>query len=1034
MEDRKLESNSAQYVQYYDKGWDVFSMLGESVKQSEFAGQGGNLRKRITQFLVNKNITPDTAQDFLTKRNSRIRSFDELVEMTFRAYKDQDQVTDRIVKDLIYDIKREENKVVSKAMYTPKDLIALVQYARIQEHKEVADSLISGKDINKNNISHNAVPYYKLVNGVEVPYYDYASVKNKKYRGLEFPFSKFYVTDNKTYLSASEQTFDKYEMFKHNLKSQWGYTVKTGYKAPTNDYPVRKEGRRIFVDEDSLSNTEAAVGAMYEVTKAQSKMRFGRVQRLFENRTLKTEKADFNPRKAFKYEKEQFKKHKALIEDVIAILSTINMARMYMTGETFHKIEDYLTLQASRKLAGITSLKSPWVLPYISKRVLAISEMNYFKNGIDTLAEYKELYSRGYQKIRNLDELTSLADIMFAEKDYENTAQRIFSPQEDNAKTKSQDAEKGPENGPKTPDGSKGAEVSEQDASYMNTDLFKAKVAADQARINEEKLTPRKADTLGKDLGGPAFGAAAGNTGTPNSKEGEQQSDTPVAQEGPKEPAVVAPVEDHKEEIGGEGNADNPQPKADSPVEDQPVVEEDHKEPVIEEDHKEPVAKEDNNKDEVKDEVKTPVIEIKDAQLYLTEEENTFKQYETFKNQITSVWGYDLDLESADKNPKTAVSRLGNTIIINENVSTNTENAIKAMQEIVREQVKSGKIVGSSLTEEQIPVYKSHKGAIQEVITLLATANMAKIYMDGELLNKVQDYLITQANNEIAREGLNEEWLIAYMGKEMSAVSSLNFIQNSAKAKETVTEVVPPLKDPREFLKEKDEALRITEEQKNKSAVPPLLDPRTSFRANPQPRVIDHEFLGARRFAHPLHEGQGYAIPQSKPVVPQKVVAVDAIKEEPVDESKITVVNKKVTQRGIVEEKVQIDKNRLEDAKQSLQAYLRHNITDNVADTTKYRVLSANYLTIKSAERQNVEYRALADAITKDIVKDIDENTQKYVKADKSDVLVSPYHIINRYLENKKKNTPNKDKAEIFGKVIKDNIDLLKVRAEHKEP
>ena len=153
--------------------------------------------------------------------------------------------------------------------YSASDFVALTQYKRIQENKIDNSQLLTEEDIRAKGLflARDAKSFYNKENpsDIEKPVYDWASVQFYKYNNiLEMPIKDYYT--NEPILNEQERNFPKYDAFIESLKAKkYKLDVTTKIYAQADDVVIDR--KNILISDESLSNTEIAVSAMYKLNK-----------------------------------------------------------------------------------------------------------------------------------------------------------------------------------------------------------------------------------------------------------------------------------------------------------------------------------------------------------------------------------------------------------------------------------------------------------------------------------------------------------------------------------------------------------------------------------------------------------------------------------------------------------------------------------------------------------------------------------------------------------------------------------------------
>jgi|LGVE01.1.fsa_nt_gb hypothetical protein len=420
-EDKYPTSNS--FERFYEKGYSAFTMLGRSKMRNDFANEGNNSRGKVAQILSKYGITPSNAQHILPQFGSKIRNYERFVIAAANVYEQGIRVNDNAINEIVGKVIKEDYEIVNNKIFNTTDFIALNQYVRVRNNPMLPGKMISAVEVQRNysGLAMNAKPH---VVGNE-SLYDITSIKDNKVTGvLKIPFEN--MTDpHNTYLNNEEKVFPEYEDFVLDLQRQ-GYKLHFNRSFASSDETAVVEGRNIYVEGSSTPSTELAVGIMYETNLAKAhKTRFKlfdgsykEAKNFFQSHTMRTEGGKFNPYKDFKRGKRDFEMQRATLEDIVATLTTINTARLYFSGSTFEKVEDYLTTQACRKMAKLQNTDDKWVLPYISEKVLQLTRQTYKSFGLTNLEAVKDVYRKTGV---NVDNAITFEDVVFATKNYDLT-------------------------------------------------------------------------------------------------------------------------------------------------------------------------------------------------------------------------------------------------------------------------------------------------------------------------------------------------------------------------------------------------------------------------------------------------------------------------------------------------------------------------------------------------------------------------------------------------------------------------------------
>jgi hypothetical protein len=420
------------YSQLYQKGWDVFTMLGESKAFNDLANQKNNLRNVIIKTLNDGNFNEENIYEklFSNYHGLPFNTFAELVGVIEDTYTTGLEINNANVNEIINTFKPSIDKYLLKIAdkqqkFTLRDTIALTSQKRIKQNNLSEQNLLTEEKIKKNRLqlANGAIPYYieDEETGIKKEFYDFAAIKFLRYKDdLEFPIIDYYT--NEILLKKEEKTFANYDKFLEDLKAQ-KYKFTTFEKAYPEANDILVTGKNIQIAKQKPTQTENAVYMMYKINKAKLNKKslflfdrsFKKAKKMFNSTTTRMEDKKYNPYKSFKKQKASFMEYKDTLNEAISMLSAINYARIYMEPSTFKKVEGHLELQASMQLAKIPNVNATWILPYVSEKVLELSKENFKVAGLTDLNEIKALYKNTG---RDVDGLNSIDEIIFSKVNY----------------------------------------------------------------------------------------------------------------------------------------------------------------------------------------------------------------------------------------------------------------------------------------------------------------------------------------------------------------------------------------------------------------------------------------------------------------------------------------------------------------------------------------------------------------------------------------------------------------------------------------
>lgn len=339
--------------------------------------------------------------------------------------------------------KNTKNTVLTaiKTIYSPEEIENLLKVSNcstVEKFAKKVESVINGKNgkhevevtasevskfINKvkadktekdadendlaSSVSKRASGPYNLVNQVTAVYGTNRYLNNVELENLTMAplFSEF---------KSEDEANQKIEEIKSHIKSKYGYSVSYSYKKnPINLL------RKTLKPDRYVGKMDSCVGMLYACAKKLTGC---------ENLKLKQAKKMINKKEYNevlsnkKYEGESVKKlfdnQKDTIEDVVATLSTIFMARFVFDAKYFSQIEQDLAEQACAKMKNLRISEDInedyWINQYIEDRLKVNISQILTANNITSAKQLLDVYNNNGTKIVNTKSVTCLEDLAFA--------------------------------------------------------------------------------------------------------------------------------------------------------------------------------------------------------------------------------------------------------------------------------------------------------------------------------------------------------------------------------------------------------------------------------------------------------------------------------------------------------------------------------------------------------------------------------------------------------------------------------------------
>ena len=434
---------SKTYLDMVNNNMDAFSLLGQSKTYDEITYRGLDIRLMVKTALSRLGINSINTPAVLSKiQGIHFTSYNDLVNLIEDAYLTNTKSGNRELNIIINGALSEIASITEKlstngSRLTPRDFIALTQYKQVQTNKIPIEELLTRKKVEKLglDLARDAVPFD--FNNKYQAVYDWSSVAFYQYQdSLIMPLKDFYT---KKWLIEENEIFSGYKKFLGYLNEQ-NYKIESGENIVFEEQPVLLQKNKIIIANNSLTKLEQSLLIMHEITKKAVLKNSGLgndkhlkqflKQRKYVGRKYESIYKDF--KKMDKWRSSEFN---TVLNDCIATLTTINFARIYMDGETFKKVEDNLTMQASMKLAGLPRTHSKWVLPYIADRVLTLSKEQYYNAGLSD-AQIKQLYLKTGRDVNSLE---TVDEIIFSKL---NPSFEYTKPIKDEKQTRSGVSEK----------------------------------------------------------------------------------------------------------------------------------------------------------------------------------------------------------------------------------------------------------------------------------------------------------------------------------------------------------------------------------------------------------------------------------------------------------------------------------------------------------------------------------------------------------------------------------------------------------------
>ena len=491
---------SKNYADMVHNNLDAFSLLGQSKTYDEITYKGLDIRLMVKTELSRLGINTTNTPAVLSKiQGIHFTSYNDLVNLIEDAYLTSTRSGNRELNIIIDGALSEIADISTKlstngSRLTPRDFIALTQYRQIKTNNTPISELLTTRKIEKLglNLARDAVAYD--LNNRYQAVYDWSSVAFYQYQNsLIMPLKNFYT---KKWLIEENETFSGYKIFLDYLNEQ-KYVLQAGENIVFEEQPVLLQKNKITIANNSLSKLEQSLLIMHEITK----------KAVLKNSGLSNDKhlKQFLKQRKYvgrKYESiyKDFKKmdswrsmeFNSILNDCIATLATINFARIYIDGETFKKVEENLTMQASMKLASLPRTHSKWVLPYVADRVLTLSKEQYYNAGLSD-SQIKELYLKTGRDVNSLE---TIDEVIFAKL---NPSYEYTKPIKDEKEVRSGVSEKEAEDVLISKMIKKHREQSEQQETTNTKKHSKTKETKEQA-TETPKEEPKKEETKGENF------------------------------------------------------------------------------------------------------------------------------------------------------------------------------------------------------------------------------------------------------------------------------------------------------------------------------------------------------------------------------------------------------------------------------------------------------------------------------------------------------------------------------------------------------
>lgn len=345
---------------------------------------------------------------------------------------------------------RNKNSVpaIIKAIYTPEEIKELIETSNSTSFDNFVSKVKkavkgSNKGMYINSVASNVLKFVEEVeNNQEISFEDqtindrHLNPQLREYdngpQSLVHQVTSVYG-DNRyynqvnAYLSVLTPMFAKFDSEKEadskiaeiekHIKEAYGFGFKYGSKSKRNLIT-----RTISLDKKS-TKMDSCINMLYSIAKS---FKGSKVVDLKEAKkaVTKDERIDFlSSRKAVvdnkrKKVKKIFKSHKETINDVVATLTTIFMARFCFDSKHFAQIERDLSEQAANKMKYLSFSNNPnqdyWVNHIIQEHLKKNIAKVCAANNITSAEELLQIYNLNGTKIVNTSEITSINDLVFS--------------------------------------------------------------------------------------------------------------------------------------------------------------------------------------------------------------------------------------------------------------------------------------------------------------------------------------------------------------------------------------------------------------------------------------------------------------------------------------------------------------------------------------------------------------------------------------------------------------------------------------------